>query len=139
LDEFDLDPCAPIERPWPIAQRHYTIEDDGLKQDWHGRVWCNPPFNKFERPKFMEKMSAHGDGILMIPAAFETNAFRKFVWDKADAMLFLMYRPRYYNNKGERLEFNSGGPMILAAYGFYNVRVLEKSDLGPVFKYPWGK
>ena len=22
---FDLDPCAPIKRPWPTAKHHYTV------------------------------------------------------------------------------------------------------------------
>jgi hypothetical protein len=43
LGEFDLDPCAPIKRPWDMAKNHYTIEDDGLEKDWFGRVWLNPP------------------------------------------------------------------------------------------------
>ena len=35
---FDLDPCSPINRPWPTAGVHYTVLDDGLSQPWHGRV-----------------------------------------------------------------------------------------------------
>src|SRR5690606_9975155 len=30
LGRFDLDPCAPINRPWDMARRHYTILDNGL-------------------------------------------------------------------------------------------------------------
>jgi hypothetical protein len=32
LGDFDLDPCAPINRPWPMAKNHFTVEHDGLKQ-----------------------------------------------------------------------------------------------------------
>ena len=39
LGDFDLDPCSPIERPWDTAKKHYCILDDGLKQDWEGRVF----------------------------------------------------------------------------------------------------
>ena len=46
LGDFDLDPCSPIERPWPTAREHYTILDNGLMLPWHGRVWCNPPYGK---------------------------------------------------------------------------------------------
>ena len=44
LGAFDLDPCAPIMRPWDTAAKHLNVNDDGLSQPWHGRVWCNPPF-----------------------------------------------------------------------------------------------
>jgi len=46
LGEFDLDPCASINRPWDTARHHYTIEDDGLVQPWFGRIWLNPPYGK---------------------------------------------------------------------------------------------
>ena len=42
LGDFDLDPCSPINRPWPTAAKHYTALDNGLRQVWTGRVWCNP-------------------------------------------------------------------------------------------------
>ena len=38
LGEFDLDPCSPINRPWDTAEKHYNIQDDGMKQTWEGRV-----------------------------------------------------------------------------------------------------
>jgi hypothetical protein len=58
LGEFDLDPCAPLERPWDTAKKHYTTEDDGLIQPWFGRVWCNPPYGK-EMNAFLERMVTH--------------------------------------------------------------------------------
>ncbi len=27
LGDFDLDPCAPINRPWSMAKNHFTIKD----------------------------------------------------------------------------------------------------------------
>lgn len=24
---------------------YFTAEDDGLSKNWHGRVWCNPPYS----------------------------------------------------------------------------------------------
>src|SRR5437867_202275 len=35
LGPFDLDPCAaPEPRPWPTAERHIALPDDGLAADW---------------------------------------------------------------------------------------------------------
>lgn len=39
LGPFDLDPCAPANRPWDMATRHFTRADDGLIQPWGGG-WC---------------------------------------------------------------------------------------------------
>ena len=41
---FDLDVCASPENA--KCERFYTSEDDGLKQPWTGRCWCNPPCGK---------------------------------------------------------------------------------------------
>jgi len=36
LGDFDLDPCAPVCRPWSTARNHYTIEDNGMLSPWAG-------------------------------------------------------------------------------------------------------
>ncbi|MGH8432526.1 MAG: DNA N-6-adenine-methyltransferase, partial [Solimonas sp.] len=74
LGVFDMDPCAPVVRPWDTARRHYTIQDNGLAQVWAGRVWCNPPFGR-EAVKWLRRMAEHGDGIALIPARTETAMF----------------------------------------------------------------
>lgn len=55
LGSFDLDPCSPVNRPWDTADRHYTIEDDGLMQPWSGRVWLNPPYGR-EATAWLDKL-----------------------------------------------------------------------------------
>lgn len=88
LGQFDLDPCAPIVRPWNTANSHFTIETDGLKQNWFGRVWCNPPYG-LEAAKWLNKLVKHGNGIALIFARTETKMFFNHVWNKADALLFI--------------------------------------------------
>ena len=43
LGKFDLDPCSPVHPLGPTADTMYNKNDDGLKQEWFGRVWLNPP------------------------------------------------------------------------------------------------
>jgi hypothetical protein len=135
LGEFDLDPCAPIKRPWDTAKIHYTIEDDGLSTSWAGRVWLNPPFNRYERHKWMKKMSDHGNGIMLVPAACETEPFKQHVWYKADSILMLDHRPHFYYVDGTRAKANSGCTICLVAYGAANTESLRKSDLGITLKW----
>ena len=131
LGSFDLDPCSPHEscRPWPTAAKHYCKEDDGLAQEWQGRVWMNPPFGR-EATKWMRKLAAHGNGIALIPARTETAMFFESVWGRADAVLFLQGRPHFHRVDGSRAAFNSGAPICLVAYGLANVAALERSGLG---------
>ena len=131
LGVFDLDPCAPIleRRPWSTAAHHFTIEDDGLSLNWHGRVWMNPPFGR-EAIKWMRKLKQHGEGIALIPARTETAMFYETVWGHADAVLFIEGRPHFYRADGTRAPFNSGAPICLIAYGEANVNALFRSGLG---------
>jgi len=41
---FNLDVCASPENY--KCKKYFTLELDGLKQDWNGICWMNPPFNK---------------------------------------------------------------------------------------------
>lgn len=135
LGAFDLDPCAPINRPWATASIHYTINDNGLMQPWNGRVWCNPPFGR-EAVKWLRRMAEHGNGIALIPARTETAMFYETVWGAADAVLFIQGRPHFHYADGRRAPFNSGAPICLVAYGIQNVSALVNSGLGvvlPVF------
>ncbi|MCL2656110.1 MAG: phage N-6-adenine-methyltransferase [Betaproteobacteria bacterium] len=128
---FDLDPCAPIDRPWDMARQHYTIKDDGLSKQWTGRVWCNPPFGK-EAIKWLRRMAEHGNGIALIPARTETKMFFECVWGSADAVLFVRGRLHFHHVDGRRAPFDSGDPISLIAYGQSNADALERSGLGYV-------
>lgn len=131
LGRFDLDPCSPINRPWPTATKHLTILDDGLSKPWHGRVWLNPPFGR-EAIKWMRRIAQHNDGVALIPARTETAMFYETVWGKADSILFLKGRPHFHFVTGKRAAFNSGAPICLIAYGEQNTKALINSGLGAV-------
>ena len=90
LGNFDLDPCFLPEdiRPWDTATKHYTEEDDGLAQDWVGRVWLNPPYGK-ETTFWLDKMAKHNHGTALIYARTETKWFHDYIWNKATALFFL--------------------------------------------------
>lgn len=129
LGPFDLDPCAPIVRPWEMASNHYTINDNGLSKQWFGRVWCNPPYG-LQATAWLERMVSHGNGVALIFARTETEMFFKTVWDGADAILFLRGRLYFHHVDGSRARANAGAPSVLIAYGENNVTALEKSGIG---------
>jgi DNA N-6-adenine-methyltransferase (Dam) len=47
LGTIDLDPASCDEAQATVRAVHYfTKDDNGLTQDWHGRVFLNPPFSR---------------------------------------------------------------------------------------------
>ena len=116
LGPFDLDPCAPIKRPWDTAYKHYTIEDNGLLQPWTGFVWCNPPYG-LVAARWLERMAMHEHGIALIFARTETKMFFDWVWSKASALLFLEGRLFFHHVDGTKSTTNAGAPSVLVAYG----------------------
>ena len=128
LGVFDLDPCAPIIRPWNTAEKHYTIEDDGLHRKWEGRVFLNPPYGS-QTGKWLKKLSERSNGIALIFARTETKMFFDYIWDRADAIMFLKGRLSFYNVDGTKGNSNAGAPSCIVAYGEPNVLALRDSGL----------
>jgi len=129
LGAFDLDPCSPgSRRPWDTAAVHYSIEDNGLHQPWAGRVWLNPPYGR-ETGRWLERLANHGNGIALIFARTETDMFFRYVWERADAILFLRGRLHFHHVDGRRAEANAGAPSCLIAYGAQNVESLGNCGL----------
>ena len=54
---IDLDPASSEEANQVVkAARYFTHRDDGLAQQWTGRVWMNPPYSRDLMPAFVEKL-----------------------------------------------------------------------------------
>lgn len=131
---FDLDPCSPINRPWPTAKEHYTIADNGLLKPWHGRVWFNPPYGgpKIVGP-WMRRMAEYRKGTMLIFARTETDLFFETVWKRATALLFLRGRLHFHHVDGKRAEANAGAPSVLIAYGEEDASILQRCPLAGMF------
>lgn len=127
LGEFDLDPCTPVVPPWSTAKRHFNKFDDGLLQPWEGRVWLNPPYGS-ETETWLEKLSKHGNGIALIFARTETSYFFDWIWNEADAVLFIRGRLAFYTVEGKKAG-TAGAPSVLTAYGQNNAIALRDSGI----------
>lgn len=78
LGGIDLDPCSNPGEPAVPAGQHFTYMDDGLAQDWTGRVYMNPPYGR-GIGEWTEKLLAdYEDGqvtaaIALLPARTDTG------------------------------------------------------------------
>lgn len=134
LGKFDLDPCASINAPWICAKSNYT--ERGLEKEWFGRVWLNPPFNRYEVGKWIKRLAEHGDGIALLHARTEAEWFLS-CWQHATAILFLADRLHFHYPNGDRAEANSGAPACLVSFGVENRLALINSGLKGALVYKW--
>lgn len=79
---IDLDPATSIEAQKEIgADYFYTKEDDGLQNNWFGRVWLNPPYCMPDIEQFTEKaieaysMGEISQAIILTNNATDTSWF----------------------------------------------------------------
>jgi hypothetical protein len=148
LGPFSIDPCAaPEPRPWPTAERHICLPDDGLMLSWgRGMAWVNPPYGR-DVGLWMDRLSQHPDGgIALVFARTETEWFVQHVWrcPTATAALWLFGRITFRDRNGDlatamdkksglRKPANSGGPSVLVAYGRAAAARLMASKLDGAF------
>lgn len=71
---FKLDPCSTHENT--KCENHFTIDDNGLEQDWgKASVWMNPPYGR-EIKAWMKKAyesSFHGATVVcLVPSRTDT-------------------------------------------------------------------
>lgn len=127
LGEFDLDPCAPVRRPWNMERHHFTIEQDGLKQKWFGRVWCNPPYGS-KMEAFVRRCAEHRNATLLTFARTDTRVFQNLIFPNAVALLFIAGRLRFFHADGGQAG-TAGAPSVLIAFDEYNAQVLQESGI----------
>lgn len=110
---FTLDPCCTHENA--KCERHYTIEEDGLKQSWGGEsVFLNPPYgktlHKWVEKAWKESCKPNTVIVMLIPSRTDTRYFHDYILHRSEI--------RFIRN---RLDFNDIGgrapfPSMLVIY-----------------------
>src|SRR4030095_7132782 len=104
LGEIDLDPASNDQAQKIIrARQHFTKADDGLKQEWHGRVWLNPPYAQPLLSDVVSKMVAERLAGRVVAAIMLTHNYTDTAWfqeaaSAADAICFTRGRIRFYHH-----------------------------------------
>lgn len=98
---FTLDPCATQENA--KCEKYYTIEDDGLLQDWSKDiVFMNPPYGREIKhwvQKAYEESLKGATVVCLIPARTDTTYWHGYIFGKADDIRFIKGRLKFGDGK----------------------------------------
>lgn len=78
---IDLDPASSDQANQVVqSSSYFTKETNGLQQEWHGRVWMNPPFSMPLIKQFAEKMADEFESGRVQQAIVITNNGTETQW-----------------------------------------------------------
>lgn len=138
---IDLDPASSLTANKTVkAKKIYTREDDGLAQDWSGRIWHNPPYGKrgsgFEVFRWIEKLDMHyrqGDvpeAFLLVNNVPDRNWFQ-VLWNYD--LCFVRARIRFINGKTGEPQNSPTHGNVIAYFGPQSERFKDEySQFGKI-------
>lgn len=96
---FNTDVCALPENA--KCEHYYTPEMDGLKQEWKGVCWCNPPYGR-EVGKWVEKaVKSFATVVMLLPARTDTKWFHDWCLPYGE-IAFLRGRLKFGGGRKQR-------------------------------------
>jgi phage N-6-adenine-methyltransferase len=128
---IDLDPasCATAQRR-VRADNFFTKNDNGLEQEWHGRVWLNPPYSQPAIQQFIEKLVEEksagrlSEAILLVNNSTDTAWFQ-IAAGFAEAICWPRGRIRFMSPTGEQ----AGSPAMGQAFLYFGANSERFAEL----------
>ncbi len=108
MGSIDLDPATSDFGQSRIkAKNYFTLKEDGLKQNWSGNVWLNPPYSKDLILLFIDKATAElqlqsvDQLIVLTHNSTDTLWFHKLEVISPSLLCFTRGRIAFESQKGE--------------------------------------
>lgn len=76
LYHFQTDVCALPENA--KCSVYYTPDQDGLKQEWLGVCWCNPPYGRNIGEWVKKAYLSEAVVVMLLPARTDTKWFHEY-------------------------------------------------------------
>lgn len=107
MGSIDCDPASSdIANQTVKAGKFFTKDDDGLKQEWFGNVWMNPPYAQPLMGQFAEAVTSKFESgeirqaCVLVNNATETEWFSRMA-SKASAICFPSSRVKFLDQNGK--------------------------------------
>jgi len=103
--KFDMDACASFDSK--KVEFYYSEDTNSLIQCWHGSVWCNPPYSKPLKSKFVYKAIKECEDqnvrevVMLIPARTDTKLFHDVIMKNARSIYFIKGRINFLLENNE--------------------------------------
>lgn len=116
------------------CDKYFTPEDDGLKQDWKGICWLNPPYGreqiKWINKAYEETLRECKQVMCLIPARPDTKVWHEVIFPYAKAICFIKGRLKFGGSKD-----SAPFPSALVVFGeeLSKNQIKCLSQLGKVF------
>ena len=125
---IELDPCASdnVEKHFALHNLYLANEDDGLTAQWRElKTYCNPPYTRTIKQKWIRKAFASTAEVLMlIPATPGSRIWQEIVLPNAQ-ICFVKGRIRFELDGEE----SAGAPMDCAIVGFHIKDISKFKDV----------
>lgn len=123
LGYIDLDPASSdLANSFVRAKKFFSLAENGLSQEWFGRVWLNPPFNAGIIDAFADKLLSSSkveSAIMLTDNATDAKWFRKLV-EGCAGLIFTTSRLNFINSaKFVRGEKTARGRHLRGSAFFY--------------------
>jgi phage N-6-adenine-methyltransferase len=130
LGSIDLDPASSAQAQKTVrADRYFTAADDGLTQEWRGRVWLNPPYSQPLIGQFVKKLVDEVGAGNVTEAILLTHSYTDTKWFHASfaamsAVCFTDGRIKFIDPHGER-----ASPTMGQAFHYFGKNVTRFAEV----------
>ena len=93
MGRIDLDAASCEEANAKVkANRIFTADDDGLRQDWKGTVWCSPPVSSGDLARWVNRCLEHPEPVCLLVAQGDVSGYAERLLEEADAICWIHHR-----------------------------------------------
>lgn len=130
MGEINLDPASsPRAQERVKAGKFFGVVDDGLAQEWSGRVWLNPPYSQPDIMNFVQKMVSEFQSGRVQEAIMLTHNYTDTAWfhlaeSACSAICFTRGRIKFIGSDG-----SIASPTQGQAFFYYGARESKFRDI----------